>query len=148
MHLLLRRIRIEVYVVFERCVRKCQSNHQENHSNIQSTHTKNDRHLQVPYWNYVCADVPADQTGYRYSNGQPAPCSALSSNCATISALCPQTCDACGDTSSRWTKPYERKNFEISSECTSTERSKLIAADALKDDMCADMLYVLNDRVS
>ena len=48
----------------------------------------------------------------------------------------------------RWTKPYERKNFEISSECTSTERSKLIAADALKDDMCADMLYVLNDRVS
>ena len=96
----------------------------------------------------MCADVPADQTGYTYSDGRPAPCSALSSNCGSVSALCPETCNACGGVTQRWTKPYERKNFEISSECTSTERSKLIAADALKDDMCADMLYVLNDRVS
>ena len=96
----------------------------------------------------MCADVPADQTGYTYSDGRPAPCSALSSNCGSVSALCPETCNACGGVTQRWTKPYERKNFEISSECTSTERSKLIAADALKDDMCADMLYCMKEKTA
>ena len=48
-----------------------------------------------PYWNYVCADVPADQTGYTYSGGTPAPCSALLGYCSSVGTKCPVTCNTC-----------------------------------------------------
>jgi len=115
-------------------------------SSIQLT-SSGDTYSGVPYWNYVCADVPAEDTGYTFQGGTPAPCSALSSYCSSISTLCPVTCGTCSTTSNIWTKPYNSKTYQIS-ECTSSESTLLTNADRLKDDMCAQMLYCMKEKTS
>jgi hypothetical protein len=104
----------------------------------------------VPYWSYVCEDVPPESTAYTYSNGDPAPCNALSSFCSNdnnvVATNCPITCGTCAKAEAKWEKPWNDKSYETSAACSSDQVTVLNQADQQKDQFCTNMLHCLESK--